>query len=149
MAVKTQRLPEPEELFVDYVKRMARHRDGRACIIVHMSKLDPIHRTRQHIELVTTRLGQVARDFDGRVFPFGNNDIALVVRDVPPGELEGVLFDVRYSFSEDPLVAAEDAGEAVFIEHFDVQWSYDEVEKLAKDRVAKFFCSAQQYGRQG
>jgi hypothetical protein len=137
MAVKKQRLPEPEELFLDYVKRMARHRDGREVMVVHMSKLDITNRDRHHIELVTMRLGEVARAFDGRVFPFVNGDVGCVVRNIPASQRDNILFDIRYNFSEDALVIAEDAGEACFIQLFDMRWDYDDVEAEAKSRVAK------------
>ncbi len=136
MPVRKQHLPEPEELFLDYVKRMARHRDGREVLLVHMSKLDFGNRNRHHVELVTARLGQVARKFDGRVFKLANDDIACVVREASPGVIDNVLFEVRYGFSTDALVQAEDAGDAVFIERFDVRWDYETVEKLAKERLA-------------
>lgn len=136
MAVRKQHLPEPEELFLDYVKRMARHRDGREVLLVHMSKLDFGNRTRHHIELVTARLGQVARKFDGRVFTFVNGDIACVVREASPGLIDNVLFEIRYGYSTDALVQAEDTGDAVFIERFDVRWDYESVEKLARERLA-------------
>lgn len=136
MAVRKQRLPEPEELFLDYVKRMARHRDGREVLLVHMSALEFGNRTRHRIELVTARLGQAARKFDGRVFRFANGDIACILRQASPGLVDNLLFEIRYGFSEDALVQAEDAGEGVFIERFDVRWDYESVEKLAKDRLA-------------
>lgn len=138
MAVRKQRLPEPEELFIDYVKRMARHRDGREVLLVRMSELELINRTRHHIELVTTRLGQMARKFDGQVFRFVNGDVACVTRDASPGHIDSVLFDIRYGFSGDPLVQAEDDGEAVFIERFDVRWDYDSIVKLAKEYLAAY-----------
>lgn len=144
-SARKQRLPEPEELFYDYVKRMARHREGRECIIVHMSRLEVTHRARHHIELVVTRLGQFARMYEGQLFAFVNGDVAVVVHDAPTSETDNVLFDIRFNFSEDPLVQAEDAGvqeedkdKAVFIEQFDVHWDYDEVAKAAKDRREKF-----------
>lgn len=138
MAVRKQRLPEPEELFLDYVKRLRHHRDGREVVLVHMSKLEMMNRTRHHVELVTSRLGQMARKFDGRVFRFINGDIACVMRDASAGHIDNVLFEVRYGFSDDELVQAEDAGHGVFIERFDVRWDYDVVEKLAKDHYAVF-----------
>lgn len=138
MAVRKQSLPEPEELFLDYVKRMARHRDGREVLLAHMSELEPVNKTRHHVELVTTRLGQIARKYDGRVFRFLNGDIACVLREASPGAIDDVLFDIRYGFSTDLLVQAEDAGEAVFIERLDVRWNYEAVETLAKDRLASF-----------
>ncbi len=138
MALRKQSLPEPEELFLDYVKRMARHRNGREVLLVRMSQLEPINRTRHNVELVTTRLGQVARKFDGQVFRFVNGDVACVMRDASPGHLDSVLFDIRYGFSGDLLVQAEDDGEAVFIERFDVRRDYESVEQLARERLASF-----------
>lgn len=138
MAVRKQRLPEPEELFLDYVKRMARHRDGREVLLVHMSQLEPHNRTRHHVELVTTRLGQLARKCDGQVFRFVGGDVACVVHDAPAGQLDNVLFEIRYGFSGDLLVKAEDAGDGVFIQRFDVKWDYESVEILAKERLAAF-----------
>ena len=88
MAVRKQRLPEPEELFLDYVKRLKHHRDGREVVLVHMSKLEMMNRTRHHVELVTSRLGQMARKFDGRVFRFLNGDIACVMHDASAGHID-------------------------------------------------------------
>ena len=136
--IHRQRLPEPEELFFDYVKRMARHREGRECIIVNMSRLEAHNRDRHHIDLVVMRVGQMTQDNDGEMFAFANGDVALVVHDVPPASIDDLLFDVRFSFSEDPLVQAEDDGEASFIDRFDIRWDYDEVEALARERQRKF-----------
>lgn len=138
MAVRKQRLPEPEELFLDYVKRLRHHRDGREVVLVHMSKLEMMNRTRHHIELVTSRLGQMARKFDGQVFRFINGDIACVMHNASAGHIDNVLFEVRYGFSDDELVQAEDAGHGIFIERFDVRWDYDAVEKLSKDHYAVY-----------
>jgi hypothetical protein len=136
MAARKQRLPEPEELFLDYVKRMTRHREGREVVLVHMSKLEMMNRTRHHGELVTSLLAQTAHKFDGRVFRFMNGDIACITRNASAGHIDNLLFEIRYGFSDDALVQAEDAGQGTFIETFDVRWDFEAVEVLARDRFA-------------
>lgn len=59
------------------------------------------------------------------------------MRDMPASRRDNILFDIRYNFSEDALVIAEDAGDGCFIQLFDMRWDYDDVEAEAKDRVAK------------
>lgn len=144
MAARKQRLPEPEELFLDYVKRMTRHREGREVVLVHMSKLEMMNRTRHHGELVTSLLAQTAHKFDGRVFRFMNGDIACITRNASAGHIDNLAFEIRYGFSDDALVQAEDAGQGTFIETFDVRWDFEAVEVLARDRFAELTEAAKQ-----
>ncbi len=137
MALPKNKLPKPEELLLEYVQRMARHRDGRQAFCVRISDLQRINQRLEYTNVVTHSLNKLSSKYDGRVFMLSNSDILCVLKDAPSSELENALFQIRYTFTEDPLVKAEDAGEAVeFISTFNVKWDFEEFLQFAKDRVA-------------
>ncbi len=134
MALRKQNLPAPEELLRDYVKRMKRHREGRVALCVHLSRLQRENQRPEFFNMVRRELGILSRAYHGEVFVLGNEDTICIVKDVPPNELENLQFKIRFTFTEDPLVKAEDAGEDVcFIRKYNIKWDFDELLALSQD----------------
>ena len=62
-------IPSQENLLLDYVRRLEKHRGGRQVVHVHLSQLRPFNRREQHIRaatssfdpLISTTMGQPGR----------------------------------------------------------------------------------------
>jgi len=104
MAPETpKRGPSQEELLLDYVRRLENRREGRKVAILHLSNLRPINRREQHIRAASNSFENLIASMQGQLFVLANLDHFFIFKDDAQAEVETVVQQIRFMFSDDPL----------------------------------------------
>ena len=132
------RLPAPEELLLDYARRLDRHRQGRRALWIHLSRLSRQHRRDGDHLLGGKVMRPLARKFQGEVFSLASGDVVVLLKDPDEKAIDSALFELRLAFSHDPLMRhADEDGPEVYLTDYDIAATYDaflEAVKLARMR---------------
>jgi hypothetical protein len=100
---------------LEYAERLARNRDGRVAMHIHLSRLRAWNRREQHLRVATSTFADLVRSLDGQGFVLRNSDIVFIghARDIDA--LNDVVDRLRGMFNDDqatswlPEVADQDA----------------------------------------
>ncbi|MEQ8505539.1 MAG: hypothetical protein RIB80_09435 [Rhodospirillales bacterium] len=133
-APETQKsMPSQENLLLDYVRRLEKHRDERHVVHVHLSQLRPFNRREQHIRAATSSFDPLISEMSGQLFALRNADLIFVFKSEAKPQVETVVQKVRFLFSDDPLIAEAETHERPFATWYDAREEYDEVLRVARD----------------
>ena len=123
-------LPSQENLLLDYVRRLEKHRAGRRVVHVHLSQLRPYNRREQHLRAATSSFDPLISSMDGQLFALRNSDLIFVFKAEARPSVETVVQKVRFLFSDDPLIAEADSHNRPFASWFDAETQYDDILRL-------------------
>ncbi len=126
-------LPSQENLLLDYVRRLEKHRDGRGVVHVHLSRLRPFNRREQHVRAATSSFDPLVSSMDGQLFALRNADLIFAFKSEARPHVETVVQKVRFLFSDDPLIVEFDTHGRTFADWFDAENEYEEVLRLAQE----------------
>ena len=86
---------------LEYVERLARNRDGRVALHIHLSRLRAWNRRDQHLRVATSSFADMVRSLDGQGFVLRNADIVFVgyARDID--QLNDLVDRLRGMFQDD------------------------------------------------
>ncbi len=110
-------LPSPSQEYAlyDYAVRLARHREGRIAVHIHLSRLQSYNRRDHHIRVAINTFETLVKQFEGQLFVLQNNDLVFVCRGAAVEDVDEAVLRLRYLFSEDPLTRfTEDQGDPTF-----------------------------------
>ncbi|NWG47389.1 MAG: hypothetical protein HXY25_12715 [Alphaproteobacteria bacterium] len=126
MTIPRKKLPEPEELLLDYTERLAYHRAGRLALWVHLSRLQPAPRADARQHLLADLFKTLVASHQGQTYALRSGDLVMVLKDPRHSEVDELVYKARYLFREDPLIIAEDEdGKARFCESFEMATDYE------------------------
>ena len=138
MQLRTQKVLSQEDLLLEYADRFQRHREGRKALWLHLSRLARENRHVTDIRLAANLLRPVAKAFHGEVFVLRSGDVVLTLKDPVQTMVDSALFQVRYSFSRDPLIRrVDDEGDEVYLTEFLMEQDYESFVQACKDAKAK------------
>ncbi|MCB2099402.1 MAG: hypothetical protein KDE22_00930 [Rhodobacterales bacterium] len=129
------RLPSQENLLLDYVQRLERHKRDRSAVHLRLSGLRPYNRREQHLRAAANSFEPLVENMDGQLFSLKSADLLFIFKNAVRGEVETVVQKVRFLFSDDPLLAESDADTQAFATWYDVDGEYDRVLHLAQSLV--------------
>jgi EAL domain-containing protein (putative c-di-GMP-specific phosphodiesterase class I) len=112
-----------EELLLDFVTRLDRHRDGRMACELHLSLLRPYHRQAHHLRIVRKTLEPLVRKYDAGIYEMHNGNMIVATKGATVADIDRYVLQVRSLFSEDPLFGGPD--ESQFSSWYDVTREYD------------------------
>lgn len=123
-----------EYQLLEYVERLARNRDGRVAMHIHLSRLRAWNRRDQHLRVATSTFADLVRSLDGQGFVLRNSDIVFIghARDID--QLNDVADRLRGMFNDDqatnwlPEIADEDS----FCSWIGLSQKYEEFHAWAK-----------------
>ena len=124
-----------EAALLDYVERLSKHRSGRRAIRVCLSNLRPYNRREHHLRIAGDTLEPLVQKFEGALFRLFNSDIVLLCKGAAVADIDDAVLRLRYLFSEDPLLKADEDGRAPFCDWFDLEENYEAVLALAIEMV--------------
>ena len=127
------RLPNQEQLLLDYIHRLETHRRGRTAAHVHLSRLKPHNRRDHHIRVAANTFEGLVRDLHGQLFVLKNSDLFFIYKDEAQNDVETSLLRLKFLFSDDPLLAEDD--ESRFCTYYHVDRDYDEILSLVRRLV--------------
>ena len=79
MAISSEKkLPSQENLLLDYMRRLEKHKKDRKVVHLHLSLLRPMNRRQQHIRTAAGTFENIIKSMDGQVFTVKNSDIFVI-----------------------------------------------------------------------
>ena len=100
-----KRLPSQENLLLDYVRRLEKHKAGRKVVHLHLSELRPFNRRDQHIRIAARNFEPLIADMSGQLFILKNSDLFFIYKGDAQEQTEAIVQEIRFLFDDDPLVA--------------------------------------------
>ena len=125
-----KRLPSQENLLLDYVRRLEKHKAGRKVALLHLSGLRPFNRRDQHIRAAAKNFEPLIASMDGQLFTMKNSDIFFIYKSAVQAEVETTIQKIKFLFDDDPLIADEGRHHQPFSSEYDADAAYDTVLKL-------------------
>lgn len=124
-----------EEILLEFVTRLERHRAGRLACEIHLGQLRPYHQRPQHLRIARKTLEPLVRKFDAAIYELHNNDLMVVVQGATVADIDTCVLQLRALFAEDPLfTGAQGApGSARFCTWYDLGRDYEAL--LARARA--------------
>lgn len=119
-----------EELLLDFVTRLDRHRAGRMACELHLGLLRPYHQQPHHLRIVRKTLEPLTRRFDAGIYEMHNRSIVVVTKGAALADIEKYVAMVCALFAEDPLFLGED--ESQFCSWYDLAQDYDALLRRAR-----------------
>ncbi len=121
-----QRLPAGENLLLDYLHKLERHRQGRRAVLIRLSNLQAINRRDHHIRIAVSTFDSLVKQLKGQIFALSSSDLIFVFKEVALNEVESVVVKLRFMFSDDPALTDEGIGKRPdFFEWFMLERDYD------------------------
>ena len=111
VVMSTDNQPNPENLLLDYARRLERHRKRRRAVHLHLSRLRPQHRRQHHLRIAVNTIEDFVTYYEGQIFLLGSGDLIFVCRDANIEVIDDAIMRIKYLFSEDPLAAGDHEGE--------------------------------------
>jgi hypothetical protein len=114
-----------EEILLDFVTRLDRHRAGRTACELHLSLLRPYHQQAHHLRIVRKTLEPLARRYDAGIYEMHNKNVIVATKGAATGDIEPYIAQVRALFAEDPLFNGAQGAADAFCTWFDVERDYN------------------------
>ncbi|SCA56389.1 conserved hypothetical protein [Candidatus Terasakiella magnetica] len=124
-----------ESLFLDYIRRLEHHRQGREMVHFNLSKLRPFNRREHHIRVAADAFEAMVKELLGQIFVFENADIIFVFKTEAMGQVEQAIDKVKFLFGDDPLMAEEEIDGKGFSTWYDVESDYEAIVNMARKMV--------------
>ncbi len=132
------RLPSQENLLLDYVRRLEKHKTGRRAVHVHLSSLLPSNRREHHIRIAANTFESLVKKLQGQIFVLTNTDLMFIFKDASLEEVEAAIIKLRFLFSDDPLLSDDEAAKpGAFATWYRLERDYDKLLQLAQRLVAE------------
>lgn len=132
---QNDRLPQHEDLLLDYAERLERHVAGRRAVHVHLSLLRSHNRRQHHLRIAAGNFDALIARHDGQCFQLQNGDLIVVVKDCSVAQIDEVILKLRYLFSDDPLAQDEeedDGSQLRFCSWYELAQDYGRFVALAR-----------------
>jgi EAL domain-containing protein (putative c-di-GMP-specific phosphodiesterase class I) len=130
-------LPSQENLLLDYIHRLEKHKKDRKVVHLLLSNLRPFNRRDQHIRTAAGNFDALVSELSGQLFILKNSDIFFVFKESVLPEVETLVQKVRFLFSDDPLVADEKANTPTFAAWYDADSDFSKILGLAQNLAQK------------
>ncbi|WP_283615860.1 SDR family oxidoreductase [Mycolicibacterium poriferae] len=128
MAISSEKkLPSQENLLLEYMRRLEKHKEDRKVVHLHLSLLRPMNRREQHIRTATGNFENIVKSMDGHVFTVKNSDIFVMYKKTIHPHVETAVQQIRYLFDDDPLIVEEEHSDKKFASWYDAEQDFDSV----------------------
>lgn len=131
-----------ENLLLDYVHRLERHRADRRAVHIHLSGLEAQNRREHHTRIAANTFEGLVKLMQAQVFTLANADLMIIYKAQAQDEIEAAVVKLRFLFSDDPLVIEEQRSrQPVFCTWYSLDKEYDMLlalsQKMVQDENAK------------
>ncbi|TDQ83934.1 EAL domain-containing protein [Dongia mobilis] len=123
-----------EEMLVDFVERLERHKTGRRAVQIHLSQLRPYHLRPHHLRIARQVLEPLVHRFEAAIFQLWNNDLVVLTKGASEDDLDVSIKDVKNLFARDPLFSAPPGSSrsAPFCDWYDVEVDWQALVDLCR-----------------
>jgi EAL domain-containing protein (putative c-di-GMP-specific phosphodiesterase class I) len=125
-------MPSQENLLLDYVRRLDKHKAGRRAVHIRLSGLRPFHRREQHVRAAAANLDPLVKALRGQLFALQNADLFFIYKAEAHADTEAAIQKIRYLFSDDPLLADGNDDTGRFCVWYSVEREYDRILHFAQ-----------------
>src|SRR5262245_4553553 len=119
-----------EELLLDFVARLDRHRAGRVACELHLGLLRPYHQQAHHLRIVRKVLEPLTRRFDAGIYELHNRSVIVLTKDAVIAEIDRYVGQVRSLFSEHPLFGGAEQSQSC--SGYDLERHYEPLLRRAR-----------------
>jgi hypothetical protein len=120
-----------EALLLDYLQRLERHRQDRRAVHIHLSGLQAPNRRDHHLRIASNTFEGLVKGMQAQAFVLTNCDQMIVYKAQAQEEIEAAIVQLRFLFSEDPMIAEEGIGQE-FCTWYSLDSEYDDLLSLAQ-----------------
>lgn len=120
------RVSGDEQLLLDYLRQLEKHKKGRRAVHLRLSLLRPVNRREHHIRAAADGFDSLVATSRGQLFVLGNSDLFFTYRTDAHPRVETEVRKVRFLFSDDPLFS-ENHNQASFAIWFDVERDFRDI----------------------
>ena len=122
-----------ENLLIDYLHRLERHRSERRAVHIHLSELLSQNRRDHHMRIAASTFEGLVKMLQAQVFTLANADLMVVYKAQAQDEVESAIVKLRFLFSDDPLIIDDAQGrKGTFCTWYDLEREYDVLVALAQ-----------------
>ena len=141
-------LAAQENLLLDYVQRLDKHRKGRRAVHIQLSKLRPHNRREQHVRSAANTFEGLVRSLQGQMFVLSNADIMFIFKKDVVDAVKSAIVKLRFMFADDPLMDIIDDGTGTGFEAwYDIETDFDRLmqtaQRLLSEAAARLQAQAQ------
>jgi hypothetical protein len=115
-----------EQLLLDYVRRLEKHKEGREAVVLRLSGLRPFNRRDHHLRAAADNFDPLVKDLKGQLFLLKSGNLYFFFQGEVKGHVESAVQKIRFLFGDDPLLADEGRRER-FSEWFVIARDFDKV----------------------
>jgi len=131
----TTRGSSQENLLLDYVHRLERHRQDRKAVHIHLSGLLAQNRREHHMRIAGSTFENLVRMMQAQLFTLANSDLMVIYKAQAHDEVEAAVVKLRFLFSDDPLVLEERIRQGAFCTWYSLDREYEQLLTLAQKMV--------------
>jgi len=129
-----------EDMLLDHVERLDKHREGRQAAILHLSFLRPHNQRPHHMRIFRKMIEPLVERFNASIFQLYDNDIVIIARNAEIADIDHYVLHGKYLFSEDPLFSGNNPQEDSFCEWFNLSKDYtpflNRIREMCRKRLA-------------
>lgn len=131
-----QRLSSQENLLLDYVQRLEKHKAGRGAVHVHISGLLPHNRREHHVRIAANTFDTLVKKLQGQIFVLSSLDLIFIFKESAKDDVKAAVVKLRFLFSDDPLVSSDVGPKSGnFTTWYNLDKQFDAVLELAQKLV--------------
>jgi EAL domain-containing protein (putative c-di-GMP-specific phosphodiesterase class I) len=124
-------IPSQENLLLDYVRQLEKHKAGRKLVHIHLSGLRSFNRRNQHIRMAASTFEPLVSDLQGQLFILKNADLIFIYKSKQQHQVETMVQRVKFLFSDDPLVS-EEGNNNPFSSWYDAVLHFEDIIQLVQ-----------------
>ena len=121
-----------ETAFLEYVESLRKHKSGRRAVHVRLSGLRAENQRRHHLQVAATTFEPLSRQFETALFQLFNGDMIAICKGAGVADIDQSVLNLRYLFSEDPLLVHDEQGRASFCDWYDIEKDHEDLLELAQ-----------------
>jgi hypothetical protein len=122
-----------EEILLDFVTRVDRHRAGRLACELHLDLLRPYHQQAHHLRIVRKTLEPLVRRYDAGIYQMHTRSVIVATKGAGTADIQPYVALIRALFAEDPLFNDAQSGADAFCTWFDLEHDYTALLRRARD----------------
>ena len=127
-----------ENLLLDYIQRLERHKAGRRAMYIHLSALQPVNRREHHIRMAASTFDNLVKQMLGQLFQIGNSDMIFVFKSSALDDVEACIVKLRFLFSDDPLINRDpEARNTGFVSWYNLEADYGRLLHLSQQLLSE------------
>jgi hypothetical protein len=121
-----ERVSGDEQLLLDYLRQLERHKEGRRAVHLRLSLLRPANRRQHHVRAAADGFDSLVGRSQGQLFVLANSDLFFAFKTDAQPRVEAEVRKVRFLFSDDPALA-DDRNQPAFAVWFDVERDFHDI----------------------